>query len=160
MDNTNTIEPTSILVPKIIHESIVDIMEAQVRKLAIRIAKDLNVNEKLLIQELKREKLEILTFEDNFDITDLQCKAYTLVKNVYVPCDEPVVYKKQFCLCHLDTHLTFDKLNNLNVLTILNYDTIKYYRNKDNVVYDSEFNKIGIYNEDTQEILHFIQDNS
>ena len=151
-------QSTSILVPKIIHESIVDIFEAQSRKLAIDIAKTLNVNEKLLIQAIKKEKLEILTFEDDFDITDLQCKAYSLVKNVYVPCDQPIVYKKEFCLNHINKHITFDTLENVDVLTILNYDTIKYYRNKENIVYNSEFNQIGMYNPETQEILQFIQD--
>uniref|UniRef100_A0A6C0D6L9 Uncharacterized protein n=1 Tax=viral metagenome TaxID=1070528 RepID=A0A6C0D6L9_9ZZZZ len=149
-------EPTTLLVPKIIHETIVDILEAHARKLALEIAKTLNVNEKLLIQEIKKEKLEILTFEDNFDITNIQCKAYNLVKNVYVPCDEPVIYKKHFCLSHIDSHNTFEDLKDLDMLYVLNYDTMKYYRNKENVVYDSEFKKIGIYDEEKQKILKFI----
>lgn len=149
-------EPISLLVPKIIHETIIDILEAQSRKLAIEIANKLHVNEKILIQSLKKEKLEILTFEDDFDITNIQCKAYNLVKNVYVPCDQPIVYKKEFCLCHIDTHKIFDDLKDLDLLYVLNYDTMKYYRNKDNVVYDSEFNQIGIYDPKNQEILKFI----
>ena len=151
-------EPISLLVPKIIHESIIDIFEAQIRKLAKDIAKTLNVNEKLLIQELKKDKLEILTFDDNIDITDLCCKSYVLEKYIYVPCDQPIVYKKDYCISHLENHITFDKLSDLDVLTILNYDTIKYYRNKENIVYNSEFKAIGIYDPITQKILQFIQD--
>jgi hypothetical protein len=151
-------EPMSLLVPKTIHECILDIIEGQARKLAIDIAKTLNVNEKILIQELKKEKLEILTFDDGIDITDLCCKSFNLVKNVYVPCDEPVVYKKDYCLTHMEKHLTIDTLKNLDVLTVLNYDTIKYYRNTENVVYNSEFEPIGLYDPTTQEIIQFIKE--
>jgi len=151
-------EPTPLLVPTIIHETMIDILEAQVRKLAKDIAKTLNVDEKILIQELKKEKMEILTFDDNIDITDLTCKSYTLEKNIYTSCDQPIVYKKDFCISHLNDNLTFDKLKDLDVLTILNYDSIKYYRNRENIVYNSEFKPIGSYDPTTKELTKFVEE--
>jgi len=151
-------EPTSLLVPTIIHETIIDILEAQVRKLAKDIAKTLNVDEKILIQELKKDKLEIITFEDNTDITDLTCKSYILEKNVYTPCEQPIVYKKDYCISHLHDNLTLDKLKDLDILTILNYDTVKYYRNRENIVYNLEFKPIGSYDPTTKELTTFIQE--
>lgn len=159
MDPKNEVfmdEPTPILVPKIIHESIIDILEGYSRKLVIDICKTLNVDHKILLQELKKEKYEILSFEDNFDITNLSCKSYVLTKGVYVPCEEPVVYKKCYCMKHLECNIPFNKLNGLNVLSVLNYDTMKYYRNRDNIVYNSEFEPIGYYDESEQKILQFI----
>ena len=151
-------EPTSLLVPTIIHETMIDILEGQVRKLAKDIAKTLNVDEKLLIQELKKEKLEILTFDDNIDITELTCKSYILEKNIYIPCDQPIVYKKDFCISHLHESITFDKLKDLDVLTILNYDTVKYYRNRENIVYNSEFKPICSYDPTTKELAKFVEE--
>ena len=151
-------EPTTLLVPTIIHETILDILEGQVRKLAKDIAKTLNVDEKLLIQELKKEKLDILTFDDNVDITELSCKSYVLEKNVYIPCVQPIVYKKDYCISHLHDNLTFDNLKDLDVLTILNHDSVKYYRNRENKVYSSEFKQIGLYDPIKKEIIKFVEE--
>ena len=151
-------EPTPLLVPTIIHETILDTLEAQVRKLAKDIAKTLNVDEKLLIQELKKEKLEILTFDDNVDIIELTCKSYVLEKNVYIPCGQPIVYKKDYCISHLHDNLTFDKLKDLDVLTILNYDSVKYYRNRENMVYSSQFKPIGLYDPIKKEVIKFVEE--
>lgn len=149
-------EPTQVLVPKVIHESILDILEAQARKLAIDIAKTLNVDQKLLLQSLKKEKCEILTFEDNIDITDLSCKSYVLMKGVYIPCEDVVVYKKSYCLNHLEKHITFDKVSHYNRLSVLHYDNVKYYRNEDNIVYNSDFEIIGFYNSNSQTIEELV----
>ena len=57
-------ETMQIGVPKIIYETIEDILEAQIRRLAIDIAKTLNVDSKTLMKELKKEKIKTFLSED------------------------------------------------------------------------------------------------
>jgi hypothetical protein len=147
-------------VPKIIYETLEDILEAQIRRLAIDIAKTLDVNEKLLLQELKKDKIKTDLIEDNSDIQDLRCNAYTKYKNVYVPCDMPIMYKKEFCISHIHDHITKDKIKDAEILSILCIDNSKYYRDIDDRVYNDEFEIIGIYKESTHEILKFVIETS
>lgn len=147
-----------ILLPRIIYESIENVIEAQVKRLALDIAKTLNVNEKVLLQELKKDKISILLLDESesTDIDSLRCKAYDRYEHVYIPCEEPVVYKKDFCTKHMIKHVLKEDVQHNICLQVLEYDGIKYYRDKHNKVYDSSFNKIGYYNPSTETIISLV----
>jgi len=149
-------EPLVLGVPKIIYESIEDILEAQVRRLAFDIAKTLGVNEKVLLSELKKEKIKTYLFDDGVDIEMLRCKSYNQHNNVYIPCEQPIVYKKDYCIEHLQNHLVKEDIKESTLLTILIMDDMKYYRDSKNKVYNSDFIMIGFYDPVKKEIYKFI----
>ena len=144
-----------ILVPRVIYETIENVLEAQVRKLAIDIAKTLNVNEKILLSELKKDKLSILILDESesADVDSLRCKAYDKHEHVYVPCEEPVIYKKDFCTKHIVKHTIKEELQEHICLVTLKYDNITYYRDKNNKVYNTKFNVIGYYKPSIETII-------
>jgi hypothetical protein len=55
-------------------------------------------------------------------------------------------------------NIEFDKIKDLDILTILNYDTVRYYRNRENIVYNSEFKPIGSYDPITKELTKFVEE--
>jgi hypothetical protein len=144
-----------ILVPRIIYESIENVLEAQIRKLAIDIAKTLNVNEKILLQELKKDKISVMLLDESTydDIDSLRCKAYDKYGHVYLPCEQPNVYKKEYCTKHMTDHILKNDIHTNECLTIIIYEGQKYYRDKHNKVYDSNFNKIGYYKTSSETIV-------
>lgn len=148
----------TILLPRIIYESIENVIEAQVRKLAIHIAKTLNVNEKLLLQELKKEKISVMLLDESTydDVDSLRCKSYEKYSNVYLPCEEPVIYKKDFCTKHMTEHILKSEIQTNICLTRLECENVKYYRDANNKVYDSTFNIIGYYKPSCETIVKFI----
>lgn len=145
-------------VPRIIYESIEDALMSQVRKLAIDICKTLNVNEKPLIDSIKKDKISLYTIDDANEsyLEDCRCKAYEKIEHVYVPCSDLVVYKKDYCVKHMTDHITKAQVSQNEILYILNIDNMKYYRDKNNNVYNSEFKKIGFYNSSNQTIYELI----
>jgi hypothetical protein len=151
-----------IPLPRIIYDTIENVLEAQIHRLALDIAKTLGVSEKPLLQELKKEKITTYILDESCieDIYELQCKAYVKNKHVYLPCDQPILYKKNFCLAHLEKHLLKEDINNNERLYVLYQDNIKYYCDIDNKVYDTDFNKIGIYNTSKKIITLFINNTS
>jgi len=151
-----------IPLPRIIYDTIENVLEAHIRRLAVDIAKTLDVDVKPLLQELKKDKVYAYILDDSCieDIHTLQCKAYVKTKNIYAPCDQPLVYKKDFCVTHLEKHIVKDDIKNNEVLYVLYQDNIKYYYDINNKVYDSDFNKIGIYNASTKTIIEFVNNNS
>ena len=151
-------EQQQLLVPRVIYESIENVLDAQIRKLALEIAKTLNVNEKLLLQELKKDKISIMLLDEStyVDIDSLKCKSYDKYNSIYVPCENPVIYKKDFCTCHITNHILKETIQNTICLIPLEYDGVKYYRDMKNKVYDSNFNKIGYYNSSSETIVILI----
>jgi hypothetical protein len=155
-------DTTKVALPRLVYEAIEDVLEAQIRRLAIDIAKTLDVNEKILLQELKKDKISVLILDeaDAEDIHEYRCKAYEKQSNIYTMCEEPIVYKKNFCVKHLINHTLKKDVQMNEVLHILCLDSIKYYRDKNNKVYNSEFNMIGFYNPSTQTIVEFVEETS
>jgi len=152
----------TIALPRLIYEAIEDVLEAQIRKLVIDIAKTLDVNEKLLLQEIKKDKVSVFILDEaeKDDIYEYRCKSYEKHENIYIPCEEPIVYKKEFCVKHLTKHLLKEEVQMNEVLYILCFDNIKYYRDKNNKVYNSEFNIIGFYNPLTHNIIEVVEETS
>jgi hypothetical protein len=147
-----------ILVPRVIYETIENVLEAQVRKLAINIAQTLNVNEKLLLQELKKDKISVMLLDESSsdDVDSLRCKAYDKYGHIYLPCEEPVVYKKDFCTKHMTVHTLKSDIQHNICLTKLEYETETYYRDSNNNVYDSKYNKIGYYKPSSETIVTLV----
>ena len=148
----NTME---VGVPKFIYETLEDILEVQIRSLVNDIAKTLNVNEKLLIKELKKEKIKIYLYDDQSDACK-QCKSFVLAQNgFYIPCDQPVAHPKDVCPTHLENPI-LKTLDDKNTLITLNYGKEKYYRDRINNVFTLESNKpIGFWKPSKQEIISF-----
>jgi hypothetical protein len=153
-------EHQTIALPRLIYESIENVLEAQIRRLAIDIAKTLDVNEKTLLQEIKKDKVSVFILDEAEaeDIYDCRCKAYEKNNTIYIPCEEPIVYKKEYCVKHLTTHILKEQILMNEVLYILCLDNMKYYRDKNNKVYNSEFNIIGLYNPSTHTIIEFVEE--
>lgn len=152
----------TIALPRLIYEAIEDVLEAQIRRLAIDIAKTLDVNEKLLLQEIKKDKMSVFILDEAEadDIHEYRCKSYEKHNTIYIPCEEPIVYKKNFCIKHLTNHILKEHVQMNEVLYVLCLDNIKYYRDKNNKVYNSEFNMIGFYNPSTHTIIEIVKETS
>jgi hypothetical protein len=147
-----------ILVPRVIYETIENVLEAQIRKLAIDISKTLNVDEKILLQNLKKDKISVMLLDESVidDIDTLRCKSYDKYNNVYLPCEQPVVYKKDFCTKHMTNHILKSHIQSNTCLTKLEYENITYYRDSNNSVYDTTFNKIGYYKPSSETIVTLV----
>jgi len=152
----------TIALPRLIYEAIEDVLEAQIRRLAIDIAKTLDVNEKVLLQEIKKDKVSVFILDEAEadDIHGYRCKAYEKHNTIYIPCEEPIVYKKDFCVKHLTTHILKEDVQMNEVLYILCINNMKYYKDKNNKVYNNEFNMIGFYNHSNQTIVEFVEETS
>jgi len=144
-------------VPKFIYETLEDILEVQIRSLVNEIAKTLNVNEKILLKEIKKEKIKAYLYDDQSDVCK-QCKSFVLANNgFYISCDQPVAHPKDVCPSHLENPIlkTLDDKNTL--ITLLCSDNTKYYRDRINRVFNLESNKpIGLWKTSKQEIDLFI----
>lgn len=146
-------------IPRIIYKNIKDALNGEVMRLAKDIAKTLNVDEKLLLNEIKKDSLDIYPFEDECeeDLNEMKCLAYEKKSNIYYPCKEPPIYPNSFCHKHLHTRIVKDDVKALGheVLTILMYDTIRYYLDEKNRIYDITLKRIGIYDEESNSIITF-----
>ena len=142
-------------VPKFIYETLEDILEVQIRSLVNDIAKTLNVNEKILMKEIKKEKIKTYLFDDQSDVCK-QCKSFVLAKNgFYISCDQPVAHPKDVCPTHLENPI-LKTLDDENTVITLNYGKETYYRNRENYVFNLESNKpIGSWKPSIQEITIF-----
>lgn len=145
---------TRIPLPKIIYETIEDVLEAYTRRLAIDIAKTLHVNEKLLLNELKKQKITAYLYEEinSKDIYDSRCNSFEKNGSLYVPCEEPIVYTENFCTKHMITHITKEELKEYDALYRLYYNDMKYYCDKKNIVYDMMYRPIGSYDISTKTV--------
>ena len=148
-------EPMQIGVPKIIYETLEDILEASIRKLSTDIAKRLNVDPKILIKELKKEKIKTYLFEDGTDV-NIRCKSYVIYINIYIPCEHPIVYGKECCIDHLEKPIMPPQ--GAEIWIPIYYGTTTYYRDKKNIVYDLERVAFGRWNSEKQEIEKIVVD--
>jgi hypothetical protein len=142
---------------KLIYESFEDALQSNINKLVKDIANTLEVDPKILLIELKKEKILTYLIEEDYpDIDDMKCKYYDKKANIYVPCDEPVIFKKDHCVGHMNYRISKSQIPKdtleLRVLTLKN---IKYYRDSDNRVLDSLFKPIGYFEDDTNILYEF-----
>lgn len=146
---------TKVPIPRTIYESIQDVLQSQIDSLARDIAKTLDVNEKILLHEVRKEKIGIYLHDDDCDI-DTKCKSY-VNKNgyIYTKCDEPVIYNSSLCPKHSIHPIYFESIKlNICVSTIVIND-IKYYIDNKNKLYDEELNLIGVYNKRLNKLIVF-----
>jgi len=149
-----------IPLPKIIYNTLEDVLEGQIRRLVGDIAQNLGVDPKPLIQSIMKEKVSCYLFEESvedYDLHTARCKSYELVvynnNNLYVPCKKPIVYTKDYCISHLKNHL--DVPNTENILDTLIVENTRYYVDKFKKVYSLDFKKIGLYFPNDEKILIF-----
>ena len=148
-------------IPRIIYRNIKDALNGEVIRLAKDIAKTLNVDEKLLLSEIKKDSLDLYPFEDDCeeDLDEIKCLAYERKSNVYYPCKEPPIYPKSLCHKHLHNghHITKEDVVKLghDVLTVLIYDNKTYYLDEKNRIYDIYLKLIGVYEKETNSIISF-----
>ena len=144
-------------IPRIILESVQDILQKQIDLLAKDIAKTLDVNEKILLNELRKEKINIYSFEESNeeDIYNMKCISYELHNNVYIICNEPVVYKKSFCVKHTLNHILKENIRHHKCLTKIIINDINYYIDSEKIVYNLEFESIGCLNSSKNTIMLF-----
>ena len=149
-----------IPLPKIIYNTLEDVLEAQIRRLVGDIAQNLGVDPKPLIQSIMKEKVSCYLFEESvedYDLHTARCKSYELIhhsnNNLYVPCKKPIVYTKDYCVDHLKNHLDVPKTE--NILDTLIVENTRYYVDKFKKVYSLDFKKVGLYFPNDEKILLF-----
>jgi len=142
-------------VPKNIYEVIEDTLEANVYKLVCDLTKTLNVDKKFLMKELKKDKINLYTFEDGSEV-NIRCKSYTQIKNLYTPCKHPILYGEQYCIIHLENPVSLPEKP--IIVGVLQYDNNIYYRTVENIVYDSEIVLFGRWDAKNQRIIEIILD--
>ena len=144
---------TTIPIPKNIYETIQDSLQSHIDSLARDICKTLDVNEKILLQELRKEKIGIYLYEDDSDL-DIKCKSYVNTNGyVYVCCDEPVVYKTSLCPKHTINPVYYEQLENYKCFSNIIINDKNYYINKENKLYNNEFDLIGVYIKDLNKLI-------
>jgi hypothetical protein len=150
-------EEFRIPINKLIYESLEDILESKIKYLVADIAKTLDVDPKILITELKKEKIYTYLIEEDYvDIDNMKCKFYDLRGNIYIPCEEPVIFKKDHCVTHINYGISKNQIpNDTLLLRVLLYQKNKFYRDKLNRVFDSSFKPIGYFNEETHILYEF-----
>lgn len=148
----------TVPIPKTIYETIQDILQYQIDGLAKDIAKTLDVNEKILLHEIRKEKIGIYLIDDDCDI-DIKCKSYA-TKNgyIYTKCDEPVVYNTSLCPKHSIQPIYFEAIQHNTCLSNIVINDIKYYIDNKDKIYDEELNLIGIYNRKSKKLIIFRKD--
>jgi hypothetical protein len=133
-----------IAVDKTMFETMENILEAQVRKLAKDIAKTLHVDEKPLLIALKKEKIRTYFYEEEHTVSvyDMKCKAYEKEGALYSRCVQPIVFKKEFCVKHLQFHnYSVDSLRESEELYLVyGLDKQEYYFDSKNRIYDRNLN--------------------
>jgi hypothetical protein len=133
-----------IAVDKTMFETMENILEAQVRKLAKDIAKTLHVDEKPLLIALKKEKIRTYFYEEDHEtaVYDMKCKAYEKEGALYSRCVQPIVFKKEFCVKHLQFHnYSVDSLRESEELYLVyGLDKQEYYFDSKNRIYDRNLN--------------------
>lgn len=141
---TSVEELELIAVDKTMFETMENILEAQVRKLAKDIAKTLRVDEKPLLTAIQKEKIRTYFYEEEHEtsVYDMKCKAYEKEGALYSRCDHPILFKKEFCVKHIQSHkYNVDSLRESEELYIV-YGTDKqeYYFDSKDRIYDRNLN--------------------
>jgi len=145
-------------IPKVIYKNIKDTLNGNIYRLAKDIAKTLDVDEKLLLNELKKDNFDIYPFEmdDNIvDLDEMKCVSYIKKGFVYYPCKEPPIYPQMFCSNHIHIHITKDNIKDYKILNILMYNNETHYLDKKKRVYNVQLKLIGIYDEQSNSIIRF-----
>lgn len=144
---------TKVPIPRTIYESIQDSLQSQIDSLARDIAKTLDVNEKILLQEIRKEKIGIYLMDDDCDL-DTKCKSY-MNKNgyIYTKCDEPVIYNTSLCPKHSVHPIYYETIQHYTCVSSIVINDIKYYIDDKCKLYDEELNTIGIYNKKTNRLI-------
>jgi hypothetical protein len=146
-------ELNKIPVNKLIYETLEDIINAEVRKLVKDIASTLDVDPKILMKEVTKT---YLIEEAYHDIDLMKCKYYDKKGNIYIPCDEPVIFKKDHCVSHMNYRITKSQIpNDALELRKLVYNKITYYRDSNNRVLNSLFKPIGYFDEEKHILYEF-----
>ena len=142
----NVEELELIPVDKTIFETMENILEAQVRKLAKDIAKSLRVDEKPLLTAIQKEKIRTYFYEEDHEtaVYDMKCKAYDKEGALYSRCVHPIIFKKEFCVKHLESHkYTVDSLQvSEELYLVYGPDKKEYYFDSKNSIYDRNLNII------------------
>jgi hypothetical protein len=145
MENIGELELISV--DKTIFETLENILEAQVRRLAKDIAKTLRVDEKPLLIALQKEKVKTYFYEEDHELSvyDMKCKAYEKEGALYSRCVHPIVFKKEFCVKHLNFHKhTVDSLRESEELYIVyTEDKQEYYFDSNSKIYDRNLNLLA-----------------
>ena len=137
-------KPIVLGVPHIFYQTLEDIFEANIRRLAYDIAKDLHEDPKILMKELKKEKVKLYLYEDSTDV-NLRCTSYVVQKledtHIYLLCEESIVHGKKSCIKHLSAPILPPEGADI-WKTLLCEDNVKYYIDILNNLYDYETGKL------------------
>ena len=145
----------SIPIDRIIYQTLENIFEYQVKKLAIDIAKTLSVDVKPLIQSIRKDKITTYLYEEDHDkdVDDMKCKSYVKDAALYTKCSNPIIFKKDYCPKHLIK--PNDVIPESEELFLINGpDKKEYYIDSEKKIYDKNLNVIHGRVDEEEKILY------
>ena len=145
----------SIPIDRIIYQTLENIFEGQVKRLAIDIAKTLSVDVKPLIQSIRKDKITTYLYEEDHDkdVDDMKCKSYVKDAALYTKCSNPIIFKKDYCPKHLIK--PNDVIPESEELFLINGpDKKEYYIDSEKKIYDKNLNVIHGRVDEEEKILY------
>jgi hypothetical protein len=144
-----------IPIDRIIYQTLENIFEGQVKRLAIDIAKTLSVDVKPLIQSIRKDKITTYLYEEDHDkdVDDMKCKSYVKDGALYSKCSNPIIFKKDYCPKHLIKHNDVIP-DSEELFLICGEDKKEYYIDSKKKIYDRNLNVIHGRVDEEEKILY------
>ena len=139
----------SIPIDRTIYQTLENIFESQIKKLATDIAKTLHVDVKPLIQAIRKDKITTYLYEEDHDkdIDEMKCSAYVKEGLIYSKCSNPIIFKESYCPKHMLEHTDNDKIQGSKELVLIyGPDKKEYYIDSDKSdqkIYDKYLNVLN-----------------
>ena len=136
-------------IPFLIFQALQSSLLAEAKKLTKDIATTLHQPEGPLWKEIQKEMGSFYLIEQEEPTQEtFQCKAYTIKKEVWVQCRDPVIYGSHFCMCHFASRCEHPPADLPRWKRIqLSEETYGYLNEATNEIYDCEtLEKRGIWN--------------
>ena len=137
----------SIPIDRTIYQTLENIFESQIKKLATDIAKTLHVDVKPLIQAIRKDKITTYLYEEDHDkdIDEMKCSAYVKEGLIYSKCSNPIIFKESYCPKHMLDH-TDTIPSSKELILIYGPDKKEYYIDSDKSnqkIYDKYLNVLN-----------------
>jgi len=137
----------SIPIDRTIYQTLENVFEGQIKKLATDIAKTLHVDVKPLIQAIRKDKITTYLYEEdhNKDIDEMKCTAYVKEGSLYSKCSNPIIFKELYCPKHMLEHIDTIQ-GSKELILIYGPDKKEYYIDSDKSdqkIYDKYLNVLN-----------------
>ena len=134
----------SIPIDRTIYQTLENVFEGQIKKLATDIAKTLHVDVKPLIQAIRKDKITTYLYEEDHDkdIDEMKCAAYVKEGLIYSKCSNPIIFKELYCPKHMLEHIDTIQ-GSKELILIYGPEKKEYYIDSDQKIYDKYLNVLN-----------------